>query len=391
MPQKFIENMVDLSALVCQTHATDLRDALTRLFEKPDDEAVHDVRVTCRRMRVALDIFGPLCRKGVIKGTRKRVKGLLSLFGESRDAEVLGERARKLSHKFVAQASSLHGSPSSTGRQDACATTGRQDACATQEMASALRTLASLFEAQSRLSRLKATSEAERHNFWTLPRLIEALKNPPALRQKHVEEVLPKSVRDIGHDVIEERFEEIARYASLNALSKSEDLHELRIEFKKLRYTAEFFLPVITKVKALLSSCEGYQKILGDLHDADVAVETLSHFARRPGPVKPVVPAAILTPEPAVEAPPAPSADDDAAMYRAGEVLLNAAKSDQTRLRKLFAQSWTPARIAALQKRVDDLVKAHAKLQVIRAVKATKAGATRRVASSKAPRRTAAQ
>jgi CHAD domain-containing protein len=58
-----------------------------------------------------------------------------------------------------------------------------------------------------------------------------------------------------------------------------EQLHALRIEFKKLRYTAEFFREVLGKeAKAIINDIKNLQDHLGDLNDAQVATEILRDF-----------------------------------------------------------------------------------------------------------------
>ena len=56
-------------------------------------------------------------------------------------------------------------------------------------------------------------------------------------------------------------------------------LHALRIEFKRLRYTLEYFAEILGKeLKQVVSEIKGMQDHLGDLHDAQVACQILSEF-----------------------------------------------------------------------------------------------------------------
>jgi CHAD domain-containing protein len=58
-----------------------------------------------------------------------------------------------------------------------------------------------------------------------------------------------------------------------------DQLHALRIEFKKLRYTLEFFSEVLGKeTKDLINEIKKLQDHLGDLNDADVACTILREF-----------------------------------------------------------------------------------------------------------------
>jgi CHAD domain-containing protein len=56
-------------------------------------------------------------------------------------------------------------------------------------------------------------------------------------------------------------------------------LHALRIEFKKLRYTLEYFQEVLgSEIKQVIGEIKRMQDHLGDLQDADVACIMLSQF-----------------------------------------------------------------------------------------------------------------
>jgi CHAD domain-containing protein len=58
-----------------------------------------------------------------------------------------------------------------------------------------------------------------------------------------------------------------------------EQLHALRIEFKKLRYALEFFREVLGKeTKDVINELKTLQDHLGDLNDANVACQILSEF-----------------------------------------------------------------------------------------------------------------
>ncbi|MGA2761988.1 MAG: CHAD domain-containing protein [Spirochaetia bacterium] len=61
------------------------------------------------------------------------------------------------------------------------------------------------------------------------------------------------------------------------------ELHRLRILFKRLRYTAEFFRPVLEEdVIPLVKECVAYQDCLGLHQDARAAVEIITGFAEEP-------------------------------------------------------------------------------------------------------------
>jgi CHAD domain-containing protein len=71
----------------------------------------------------------------------------------------------------------------------------------------------------------------------------------------------------------------VQAYETLIANAAVEQLHALRIEFKKLRYALEFFHEVLgIEAKYVINELKSLQDHLGDLNDANVACQTLSEF-----------------------------------------------------------------------------------------------------------------
>jgi CHAD domain-containing protein len=89
----------------------------------------------------------------------------------------------------------------------------------------------------------------------------------------------------------------LKRYAALQALSSrlhadsaDEDIHALRIEFKKLRYLIEFFLDLLPRKRTqrLLGDLKKIQGVLGSFNDLSVQIDFLNAFRapERPGMTK---------------------------------------------------------------------------------------------------------
>src|SRR5688572_9434190 len=62
-----------------------------------DPEGVHDMRVSSRRLRGALDDFGPYIRKRALSASLKELKGLANALGDVRDQDVAIIGLQKLS------------------------------------------------------------------------------------------------------------------------------------------------------------------------------------------------------------------------------------------------------------------------------------------------------
>ncbi|HYG76370.1 MAG TPA: CHAD domain-containing protein [Planctomycetota bacterium] len=285
-------NLIDLTRMVCGAHAQTLDRSLHRLLLKPDDEAVHDVRVTCRRLRVVLKLIEPLYRKRMMRAARGRFRALLQALGPIRDAEVLGERAHGLSAKH---------------------------------QTAGLDELARLYAAQAELERIKAVATVERGHFVHLPRLIEALLRAPALSERNEARYSKMPLRKFARLAISERLNEIKRFSHLHAKSSAHKLHALRIAFKKLRYTGEFFSSAFP-LKPLVKAAEKYQELLGALNDAEVAIATFEPCVRRRGNTAPEsVDAALRT-------------------------LVKSAYAERNELRETFAANWNEGALKKLRR-----------------------------------------
>lgn len=70
--------------------------AVRRVRESADDEAVHDLRVSCRRMIAAGDVWRDALRRRPARALRRRLRRLRRRAGDVRDLEVHVERLREL-------------------------------------------------------------------------------------------------------------------------------------------------------------------------------------------------------------------------------------------------------------------------------------------------------
>lgn len=74
----------------------DLRGNLSRYLENPlDDEAVHDIRVDCRKLISVLYFFKPLIEEERERGLRKALKDVLKSFGSIREGDMLVKSVRE--------------------------------------------------------------------------------------------------------------------------------------------------------------------------------------------------------------------------------------------------------------------------------------------------------
>jgi CHAD domain-containing protein len=89
----------------------------------------------------------------------------------------------------------------------------------------------------------------------------------------------PTLVCELAPVLIYTRFSWVRSYDTFLAEATIEQLHALRIEFKKFRYTVEYFREVLGKTaQDVIADIKKVQDHLGDLNDAQVATQILREF-----------------------------------------------------------------------------------------------------------------
>jgi len=244
-------SLLSLGKHTCREQARRLDDALIRLLDAPDTEAVHDVRVACRRLETALKITAPLYQN--LEPLRKKVKHLLKTLSDVRDIEVLAERARNLPQNGDGKAASQ-------------AQKGSQH-------------LAELLDAKVELGRIAGTAELSRMAAMQLPHEIEKALHALGLHRGKLRRFPKLRLHQFAGEALRDNLAAV-QALDIRRSSSGEELHALRVEFKRLRYAAEFFEPALPgrAIHQLIKVSQRYQQILGELHDADVALEAFHEW-----------------------------------------------------------------------------------------------------------------
>jgi len=96
------------------------------------------------------------------------------------------------------------------------------------------------------------------------------------------DEDAPIRVRHALPAVIFQALGSVQAYGDLLPDAGEEQLHQLRIQFKELRYTLSFFKDLLGEgAYAIIEECRQMQDLLGDLNDADVAATLMSKMEER--------------------------------------------------------------------------------------------------------------
>jgi CHAD domain-containing protein len=86
----------EAAALAVSTRADEVWEHEHRAMDTADIEGVHDMRVATRRLRAAMEIFGPCFPKKRHRKALREVKDLADLLGTRRDPDVMLERLRAI-------------------------------------------------------------------------------------------------------------------------------------------------------------------------------------------------------------------------------------------------------------------------------------------------------
>jgi CHAD domain-containing protein len=231
-----------------QAHGVDLlRDA--------DTTAVHETRKALRRTFTAFKLFRPFFEPGILDDYGRGLKKIMRRLGRSRDITVFLQGLRRF------QAESGQNQPESV---DSFAELERY----WQDQKTAADVNLRLYVNQPQ----RQTLLNDYAQFTNTPgRGVLARPNPSA----------PERVRELMSLLIYQRVVAVYDHKDQLAQASMAQLHKLRIQCKDLRYTLEFFAPLlqpeINKAIAVARKLQGH---LGKLSDGGIALKML---ARTPG------------------------------------------------------------------------------------------------------------
>jgi CHAD domain-containing protein len=215
---------------------------------REQEDGVHQMRVSCRRLRSDLKTFRPLVEPLWGESLRAELKWLADSLGDARDLEVLRER--------------LHGvvDAERTLPYDAAAFARLDDILAVRE-ADALEAAAEVLHSQRYVRLLDVLVDAAR----------EPVLSPEAAQR--CSKVLPPLVRS-AWDTVAKRCNRLA------ADDPDDDWHEARIKAKQARYAAEAVTEVLGRpASRLAAAAKAVQEVLGDHQDGAIAAEKLADLA----------------------------------------------------------------------------------------------------------------
>ncbi len=221
----------------------------TRLGE--DIEALHRMRVATRRLRAAFEVFESAFEPGALKPHLKGLRATGRCLGRVRDLDVFIEKAQHYRETLPRD---------------------RHDG---------LSPLLDAWQEQRQAGRNAMLSFMDSPEYALFKRQFNIFLNTPGAgaRQTSGDQPTPLHVRELVPVLIYTRMAAVRAYQPFLHDAPVELLHALRIEFKKLRYTVEYFDEVLGKRSMLvIENLKALQDHLGDLNDAQVATQMLAAF-----------------------------------------------------------------------------------------------------------------
>lgn len=221
----------------------------TRLGE--DIEELHDMRVATRRMRAAFEVFGEAYEPKLIKTLLKGLRATGRALGHPRDMDVFMEKA----HLY------LNSLP--------------------EDQQAGLDPLLAAWEQERQAARQEMVVYLDSPGYADFIERFNRFVQTPGLGALPVstEYPIPNRLREIVPILIYSRMASVRAFEPLLGNARIEQLHALRIEFKKLRYAVEYFREVMgPEAKYVIEVIKRLQDHLGELNDANVATQLLRRF-----------------------------------------------------------------------------------------------------------------
>ena len=209
-----------------------------------DIEDVHEMRVSTRRMRSALRLLEPYYKDGVARKFRRSLSDIADVLGDIRDRDVLlDDMTRYLPALNEAQQAEL-------------------------------RSVMQLIEGEREAERADLHSLVDKRRYARFIERYHAFLATPGAevvsRPQNV--VAPTLVRHVLPTVIYEHLGIVRAYDSVIETAPAPTLHQLRIEFKRLRYAITIFEEVLgTGARAYLKELKTVQDHLGRIQDIATA------------------------------------------------------------------------------------------------------------------------
>lgn len=209
---------------------------------KGDDiEAVHDMRVATRRMRAVLRVMEPYFDQDAAGQVGRGLRSVTRALGAVRDLDVLIENAEMFRDTLP------------------------------DDQQSDLNGLLADWASERERQRKRLIRQLNSKDYARLRKRIHRFVERDDTTHDENSPVEPYQVRHAAGSAILMRYEAVRAFETVMTAPSVDQLHELRIKGKYLRYTLECFRETLpSDSTSLISDVTKMQDQLGELHDADV-------------------------------------------------------------------------------------------------------------------------
>jgi len=247
------KNLVECLLIIFNARIKRLYSYTDRVFKDEDVEALHDMRVSARRLQAVFKIFKQLFPKKDYKENYQKVRGVVKLLGIVRELDVnIG-----IIENFMSK-------------------TELQDKRILLLLIARLKS--------KNLSERKIISNNEMLKDFSshedqLVRFVESSLFHPG-KDTNVK-YLEKSFRDYAFMIIPPMYDSVMEFRTrvLDHPERIEELHRMRIQTKPLRYTLETYQDIFSDdFKRNLKEVKAFVERIGTIHDIDVLLPILQDF-----------------------------------------------------------------------------------------------------------------
>jgi CHAD domain-containing protein len=235
---------IEWAAEVLRVRLEEVVDLRGGALDFSDIEGVHAMRVATRRLRSALRDFAPLMKKRPLKKVRRNLKQIADALGAVRDLDVAILALEKL-----------------------------QEEAESEKIKIGIETELNARRALRDRARMDLMEALAISNVTGLQEEFAAAIAEATRKRKHA-----ISFNEAGRAAVGDALAEFCRLgAALYEPHNTEALHELRIVAKRLRYAIELFVACWgERIAPFADEIADMQGFLGEVHDCDVWIESLS-------------------------------------------------------------------------------------------------------------------
>jgi len=247
------DRVIDVALRIVQFQLEQYNTRIYGIGYSEDIEYVHELRVALRRLRAVLRVFR-MVFSGVTTEFKTDLKKYAGTLGTVRDIDVFLNYLRTYKSEALEQHLPF------------------LKKLITSEQRKRQRSYKSFLN----FFNSDESSKFEDNYYKAVKNAIQSVSFVAGSRKSR------KFISELAPSVILKPFKTVARKRETLNFFTPEELHDLRINCKKLRYTCEFFNVIYSgKLSNIISHMVQLQDSLGDYHDADIYSDRITNYFNR--------------------------------------------------------------------------------------------------------------